>query len=101
MNLQTIEFIVNDQWEYFRAKDTGVTRNVDFGKYLNTNQITIITGVRRCGKSTLMLQIARLFDDYHFISFDDERFVNFTVDDFQQLMLVLHKRSNTKNVFFV
>lgn len=100
MNLQTLEFIVNDQREYFRAKDTGVKRSVDFDKYLNTNQITIITGVRRCGKSTLMLQIARLFDDYHFITFDDERFVNFTVDDFQQLMLVLHKRSDAKILFF-
>jgi len=47
-----------------------------------------------------MLQFSQQFSDFHFVNFDDERFLNFEVDDFQTLMTVLHKRSESKIVFF-
>jgi uncharacterized protein len=48
--------------------------------------IVVISGIRRCGKSTLLNQIrsACLEKDYY-MNFDDERLLNFQVVDFQEL----------------
>lgn len=54
--------------------------------YLNNQEIVVITGIRRCGKSTLLQQIrAEQSDKDYFINFDDERLIQFKVDDFQLL----------------
>jgi uncharacterized protein len=65
------------------------TRNVkrDFPPaYLYNQEIVVITGIRRCGKSTLLQQIRveQVEKDY-FINFDDERLIQFRVEDFQIL----------------
>lgn len=56
------------------------------GSGFSDNEITVISGVRRCGKSTLLHEIRskNTEKDYYF-NFDDERLINFKVDDFQLL----------------
>jgi predicted AAA+ superfamily ATPase len=59
-------------------------------KSTNTDrEIEVISGIRRCGKSTLLHEIrtTNRERDYYF-NFDDERLVKFTVDDFQLLFEV-------------
>jgi len=50
----------------------------------------IITGVRRCGKSFLLKLIQEEFNlkekEYFYINFNDERFVNFAIEDFQKII---------------
>ena len=48
----------------------------------------IISGVRRCGKSTLMRQILKKHyeDELYFVDFEDERFVKFTTQDFNRFI---------------
>ncbi len=49
-------------------------------------EITVISGVRRCGKSTLLHEIrANNSEKDYYFNFDDERLINFKVDDFQLL----------------
>lgn len=62
----------------------------------------IISGVRRCGKSTLMRQILkRHFEgEIYFVEFEDERFVNFTSQDFNLLYEILIEVYGLKHVFF-
>lgn len=59
--------------------------------------IVIISGVRRSGKSTL-LQKVRTKDAYY-VNFDDDRFIDFTVNDFQLLYDLLIELFNEKNIF--
>ncbi len=55
-------------------------------EWLSTTEILIITGVRRCGKSVLLLQLRdRLEEKDFFFNFDDERLVNFRLEDFATL----------------
>lgn len=55
-------------------------------EWLETNEILIISGIRRCGKSVLLQQIrSKLPEQDFFFNFDDERLVNFKLDDFQTL----------------
>lgn len=54
--------------------------------YLSNKEIVVITGIRRCGKSTLLQQIrAEQSEKDYFINFDDERLIQFHVEDFQIL----------------
>lgn len=62
----------------------------------------IISGIRRCGKSTLMrLILNRHYEnDVYFVDFEDERFANFTAEDFNTLYEVLIETYGLKRVFF-
>ena len=54
--------------------------------YLSNQEIVVITGIRRCGKSTLLQQIrVEQVEKNYFINFDDERLIQFRVEDFQIL----------------
>jgi predicted AAA+ superfamily ATPase len=58
-------------------------------EWLENKQIIIVTGLRRCGKSTFMKQIRELLKEVDFcINFEDERLIGFTVQDFQALLEV-------------
>jgi len=69
---------------------------------MNSKDAVIITGIRRCGKSTLLQQTRREYEkaDYY-LNFDDERLFNFTVSDFQVLYeLFIELFGHQKTFFF-
>lgn len=99
MNAELLEEVIEDQLFKFKSKDLGISRDVNFAKYEETKQITVISGIRRSGKSTLLAQFAKLFKSYYFVNFDDERLFDFTVKDFQQLMLLLQKKYKSQVIF--
>jgi uncharacterized protein len=48
--------------------------------------VVVISGIRRCGKSTLLNQVRSTFPEKdYYLNFDDERLINFQVSDFQLL----------------
>jgi hypothetical protein len=69
--------------------------------YLTVKDVVVISGVRRCGKSTLLHQIRHdnAERDFYF-NFDDERLVNFTVEHFQLLQQVLIELFGEQNIFY-
>ena len=91
MNLANLEKVILDQAKKFEEKENGIIRDIDFDKYLNSRQITVISGVRRSGKSTLLKQFSRHFPKFYYFNFDDERLVDFKVSDFQTLMIAFQK----------
>ena len=78
--------IVFEQQEISQKAVAGtVPRPID-NEWLETSEILIISGIRRCGKSTLMQQIREKLQERDFyFNFDDERLVGFSVSDFQAL----------------
>jgi len=69
-------------------------------KFKNTPFIEIISGIRRSGKSTLLNQMrSDILKDSYYVNFDDERFVHFTIDDFQTLYELLIEVFGNKNIF--
>ncbi|MCK4967850.1 MAG: ATP-binding protein, partial [Candidatus Aenigmarchaeota archaeon] len=86
------------------SQNNKINRNViqrdlmrDISEYKKTPFVIIISGVRRCGKSTLMNSIRE--KDHYYVNFDDERFINFTVDDFQTLYELLIEIFGEKDTF--
>ena len=86
-----LEELVHTQKEMFLAKDPGIPRTIDLARITKTGAIIVITGIRRCGKSTLLRQLSARYDDFLYINFDDDRLMDFTVADFPVLMLVFEK----------
>jgi predicted AAA+ superfamily ATPase len=78
--------------------DLGVVRDSLQEIKLRKEFITIITGIRRSGKSTLMHQLIHQLDqDFAYFHFEDPRIFGFSVDDFPKLEEVL---GDTSYYFF-
>jgi len=71
--------IMFDQKEVFNSKKHLIYRDIELEKYLNTSQVIIISGIRRCGKSSLLFLIKEKLNlheaDYCYFNFDDERII--------------------------
>ena len=81
--------------------DLGTIRNID-QSLMSVPEILVISGVRRCGKSVLMQQLrSRDMEGDYFFSFDDERLIHFTVDDFQTLCEVFAEEFGPQKVYYL
>ncbi len=82
MNKERLKEIMLDQKEIFSAKTDLIDRDISFDTYIKTSQVVVITGVRRCGKSSLLFLLKQRMqlndEDFCYFNFDDERIINET-----------------------
>jgi hypothetical protein len=67
---------------------------------LNDNRVIILSGIRRCGKSTLLKQIMQTRKDYCYVNFEDERLLSFRAEDFNILDEVLIEVYGPASTYF-
>jgi predicted AAA+ superfamily ATPase len=92
--------VVEIQQSRFFGRDSGVPRAIDHAAIAEEGFATIVTGVRRCGKSTLLRQLAG--DDRancFFMNFEDIRLSAFDREDFIRLDHVV-SAANVRRLFF-
>ncbi|HEX6461705.1 MAG TPA: ATP-binding protein [Candidatus Saccharimonadales bacterium] len=103
LSKEVLEAVLKEQHEAFLAKDSGVEREVlaNLKDVISAPYITVISGLRRVGKSTLLSQIARKYfgTSFYFVNFEDERLLNFQVQDFDLLHETLISLFGEKHVF--
>lgn len=88
----TIEQVIDSQKERFDQFETGLERAMKSYDRLRKFAL-IITGVRRCGKSTLMQQINKsLPGNTIYVNFEDPRLVGFDLTDFNRLHKISRDR---------
>jgi hypothetical protein len=102
MQRETLKQIIADQREYKPPKnffDRRLTENIQ--RFVDDPSIIILSGIRRSGKSTIerMLQLELAKSDYYF-NFDDERLIQFRVEDFQMLLEVLIELFGIQTTFY-
>ncbi|MEN6619396.1 MAG: ATP-binding protein [Rikenellaceae bacterium] len=77
MNKDRLKEIMLDQKDAFNSTKHLIRRNIPLEKYTKTNQVVIISGIRRCGKSSLLRLIKEEMkleaSDFCYFNFDDER----------------------------
>ncbi|MDE3056026.1 MAG: ATP-binding protein [Verrucomicrobiota bacterium] len=94
MDREVLKQIIMDQLKYRSPKNfyrRTVTETIQ--RFENDPNIVILSGIRRCGKSTIqrMLQFDLLNvnnESGYYFNFDDERLVKFQIVDFQLLLEV-------------
>ncbi len=94
MLLQTqIAEVVDTQSQNFLSKDLGWERELLPTLKVPNNFALIVTGIRRCGKSTLLFQLLKeKFDNAFYLHFEDPRLAGFENDDFNRLSHEIVKR---------
>jgi uncharacterized protein len=79
MDKQVFQSIIIDQKELFSKRTGFIERDIVLDKFLSTSQIVVISGVRRCGKSSLLSIIKNCLglqdSEFCYLNFDDERIV--------------------------
>jgi len=94
-----LDRIIQDQAKSFARKDPGTPRSLNLPKYLYFNQVIIISGIRRCGKTTLLRQIASHFKAYHYLNLADIRLHG--LSDVTASLLLLEKRDPGIRILFL
>ncbi len=99
MDKNTIKLVVIEQRKNFEKKVEIISRNVPRG-FSDSRKISVISGIRRSGKSTLLKQISRNFDNFYYFNFEDERLLDFQAKDLNTLYEVLLELYGEQKVFF-
>ncbi len=102
MYREVLKQIIADQREYQQPNILFNRSEINILKeFVRDPSILIITGIRRSGKSTIqrLFQQNLLKSDYYF-NFDDERLINFQVQDFQLLLEVLIELFGKQTTFY-
>ena len=101
MEKDKLRQIIIDQQEIFQKKEGLIQRDIDLTYYFKGNEIVIISGIRRCGKSSLLKLISQeLPGKKVFISFDDIRFTDFTLDNYQDIQDIVLEKFGEENVTY-
>lgn len=103
MNHELLKSVIYDQHQVIR-ESTIIDRAYSF----EDNANYVVVGLRRAGKSTLLykkvLDLIASGTDWHqiiYINFEDERLAEFTVTDFNDILLVQSEMSDDRGYFFL
>ena len=95
-----LSLILDSQNLNFSNKNPGLERNKLEDLKITENFALIITGIRRCGKSTLLYQLlSKESENALFLNFEDTRLASFETDDFARLISEIETRG-IKTLFF-
>jgi len=97
--------IILEQEKDRQAINAGIPRTAlsVASRYASLPHAVIVSGVRRCGKSTLLNQVINgLYKKgVYYLNFEDERLVDFNVEDFNHLYEVFLELYGDRKVFFL
>lgn len=71
--------IMLDQKDVFNNRKHLISRDIELDKYIASSQVVIVSGIRRCGKSSLLFLIKEKMEldesEFCYFNFDDERII--------------------------
>ena len=102
INVQDLRRIVLKQKEEIQKLDGTIKRDIlsEILKWFKDNRVIILTGIRRCGKSTILRQIMKEKGNYCYVNFEDERFLDFKAQDFELLNEILIELYDNPKIYF-
>ena len=102
MQREQLRQIIHDQ-QMLRLPENYVHRMIDqdIKQLITSPQIGIITGIRRCGKSTVLQTLRKQqAETNYYLNFDDDRLIQFTVTDFQILLELFIELYGEQKTFY-
>lgn len=94
--------VIQQKNQEFKIKETTLREKLpEIKKWIRKdNRIIIITGLRRSGKSTLLKQIMHDNNNFCYVNFEDERFIDFKAQNFERLHEVLIEIYGENSIYF-
>lgn len=91
-----LQEVALSQKENLQGRSLGLLRNELNSISLIQSHALIISGIRRCGKSTLLIQLLKnQYPEALYLNFEDPRLYGFSVEDFQKLDKILTDQGQT------
>lgn len=110
MEKEKLKELIIEHKKKFLSKTELVKREIQdkISTYLESKEVVLITGIRRGGKSSLMkliledivLKFKIPISNVLYLNFEDERFVDFTVKDFELLYETYLEIENPKGRYY-
>lgn len=102
INKESLRQVIIDQ-QSIGLPNNFVSRALSFRveDYFDSDECVILTGIRRCGKSTLLHYIRSLQrENHYYLNFDDDRLASFMIEDFQTLLELLIELFGEQHYFY-
>lgn len=100
IQLEYLQEIMEQQIASIASKERGLLRDELAGLPEVQTFAVIVSGIRRCGKSTLLFQLlGEKYRDALYLNFDDPRLYGFDISDFMKLDTLI-KNSGTRVLMF-
>ncbi len=106
MNRDDLYYVLFEQQKEFEIQSNFVEREITkkILSFIHLKLPIIITGVRRCGKSTLLYILKNHLKlkekEFFYINFNDERLIDFSAEDFQKILDFLNEQNYLTNCYF-
>ncbi|MBT5023163.1 ATP-binding protein [Candidatus Woesearchaeota archaeon] len=97
---ETIKKTVVKQKEELKQLETGIKRDLNQKIDFDIKHANIITGIRRCGKSTVLRQLMKTVKNKAYFNFEDPRIFKFELTDFEKLDEVLNELNKDLEFYF-
>jgi len=96
----TLRLIAEAQQRDLKSLNYGVPRAIASDIDLTIPFAIILSGIRRCGKSTLLRQIMKTTNGKYYFNFEDPKATNFDLSDFQKLDELFYEELGQGNCYF-
>nr|MBI4157111.1 AAA family ATPase [Candidatus Woesearchaeota archaeon] len=102
INKEDLKRVIIKQKEDVERIDVTIKRDIldKILNWLKDDRVIILTGIRRCGKSTILRQIMKGKENYSYVNFEDERFLGFKAQDFESLNEILIEIYGNPKIYF-
>ncbi len=94
-----------EQTNSFWERETGIPRTqlAEVEQAMSVPHAVIVSGLRRAGKSTLLLQLAHRLgrDQFYYVDFEDDRFLGFQAEDATDLHQLLVEVFGERRIFII
>ena len=97
---ETLKEVIISQRSFLHKLDLGILREKEKGVKIWDSFALLITGIRRCGKSTLLNQILNKQEKWYYLSLEDPRLDGFELSDFNKVEAIMKEMYGEKGVYF-